>query len=46
VVEQNATKGVARLAFCVTRTAEQAVSANRLLGEVNIVFITDYYYFP
>jgi len=34
VAEKNRTKGVARLRFCGARTAEQAVSSYRLLGDV------------
>jgi hypothetical protein len=33
VVEQNTAEGEARTVFCGTRTAEQAVSSYRLLGE-------------
>jgi hypothetical protein len=34
VVEQKATKGEARLGFCGTRSAEQALSIYRLLDDV------------
>jgi hypothetical protein len=34
VVEQKPTKGEARLGFCVTRSAEQALSIYRLLNDV------------